>query len=147
MSEPLKFYGGMFSNFAASHISLDLGWGMKTYATVEHAFQAAKATNEIDHDTVRRAPRASLAKKAGRQIRLRPDWEEMKYDVMLECLRAKFALPQFKRALLATGDRELREDSPSDYIWGYRNNGLNLLGKALMQVREEIREKDPLHPV
>jgi ribA/ribD-fused uncharacterized protein len=140
MSEPYDFYGGPFSNFADSTIFVDVGFGMKSYPTVEHAFQAAKATTPEDHENVRTAPGPSFAKRIGREITLRDDWEEVKYDVMLDCLRAKFALPSFKGRLLSTGTRELREDSPTDFVWGYRNGGQNLLGKALMQVREELRD-------
>lgn len=138
-NSPLKFYGGPFSNFADSTIFIDIGFGTKSYPTVEHAFQAAKATTMEDHDRVRTAPGPGYAKLEGRQIALRDDWEQVKYDVMLECLRAKFAIPSFKGRLLSTADRELLEDSPTDFVWGYRNNGQNLLGKALMQVREELR--------
>jgi len=136
---PYDFYGGPFSNFADSTIFIDVGFGTKSYPTVEHAFQAAKAVTLEEHDQVRSAPGPGYAKMQGREIKLRDDWERVKYDVMLECLRAKFALPSFKGRLLSTGDRELREDSPTDFVWGYRNNGQNLLGKALMQIREELR--------
>lgn len=139
MSEPYDFYGGPFSNFAESPIFVDVGCGMLRYNTVEHAFQAAKTRRREEHEKIRTAPGPSFAKQWGRRVGLRPDWEEVKYEIMVECLRAKFALPQFKRVLLATGEREIREDSPTDFIWGYRNNGQNLLGKALMQVREEIK--------
>lgn len=138
---PYDFYGGVFSNFADSTIFMDVGFGVRAYPTVEHAFQAAKATTWEDHQRVATSPGPWFAKKEGREITLRDDWEQVKYDVMLECLRAKFALPHFKRALLATGTREIREDSPTDFVWGYRNNGQNLLGKALMQVREELRSE------
>lgn len=118
---------------------IDVGFGTKEYTSVEHAFQAAKATTLEDHERVRTAPGPGYAKMEGRQITLRDDWEKVKYDVMLECLRAKFEIPSFKGRLLSTADRELREDSPTDFVWGWRNNGQNLLGKALMQVREELR--------
>lgn len=58
-----------------------------------------------------------------------------------------------KEKLLATGDTELIEASPTDRIWGIgfdsknaeRNRsrwGLNLLGKALMEARKKIREEE-----
>lgn len=65
---------------------------------------------------------------------------------------AKFSqYPELKAYLLGTGDRILVEVSPVDKIWGVGlakdddkihnpNNwqGLNLLGFALMQVRDEL---------
>lgn len=140
-TSPIYFYGGPFSNFAPSVFAAKDRWGRpRWYKTVEHYFQAAKATTPEDHDYVVSAEKARQAKNRGREIKLRSGWDDMSYDVMLEGLRCKFALPDYKRQLLATGDRELREDSPTDFIWGYRNNGLNLLGKALMQIRTEIVE-------
>lgn len=57
-----------------------------------------------------------------------------------------------RELLLGTGDRELVEASPFDRVWGVgfrakdaeKNRerwGLNLLGKALMAVRERLREE------
>lgn len=57
-----------------------------------------------------------------------------------------------KEMLLATGDREIVEASPRDRIWGVgfgpvnapKNRsrwGLNLLGKALMEAREILRDE------
>jgi ribA/ribD-fused uncharacterized protein len=139
MSEPVDFYGGPLSNFAYSTIQIDVGFGPQVYTTVEHAFQAAKCTNLSDHYNVKGAQSPGLAKQAGRNVQLRKDWEQIKYDVMLKCLRAKFEIPFYKEILLTTGSREIREDSPTDFEWGYRNGGKNLLGKALMQIRSEIR--------
>ncbi|MCY3414471.1 MAG: NADAR family protein [Candidatus Heimdallarchaeota archaeon] len=44
-----------------------------------------------------------------------------------------------KELLLSTGDEEIYEDNPTDFIWGHRNQGLNLLGKALMEIREVLK--------
>ncbi|KAK0731196.1 hypothetical protein B0H67DRAFT_477360 [Lasiosphaeris hirsuta] len=63
------------------------------------------------------------------------------------------ALLSLRQLLLSTGDRELVEASPMDRIWGIgfgtanaaENRGRwgwNLLGKALMQVREDFRRED-----
>ena len=137
--EPYDFYNGKFSNFAYSPIVVDVGWGEVEYVTVEHAFQAAKATTDWQHHAVRKCSSPGFAKQMGRNIPLRTDWEDVKYEIMLTCLRAKFQIPHYRRELLSTGYREIREDSPTDFVWGYRNGGQNLLGKALMQIREELR--------
>jgi ribA/ribD-fused uncharacterized protein len=86
---------------------------------------------------------AQVAKHAGRQTELRPDWEQVKYQVMLCGLRGKFALEPYRSVLLLTHPRPLAEDSPTDFVWGCRDahgghNGRNLLGLALMHVREEL---------
>jgi N-glycosidase YbiA len=138
-ADPVDFYGGPFSNFATSPIGAT-AWGVQyLYPTVEHYFQAHKATCRADHDRVLAEHDCWAAKGAGRSIPLRADWEEVKYEVMLSGLRAKFEIPYYREQLLDTGNREIREDSPTDFEWGYRNGGQNLLGKALMQVRAEIR--------
>ena len=82
----------------------------------------------------------------GRVVKLRPDWEDVKFQVMLDALTAKFGnSPELKELLLGTGDATIYEDSPYDKIWGTGERGgpgkgQNLLGKALMQVRQELSE-------
>jgi ribA/ribD-fused uncharacterized protein len=110
------------------------------YPTVEHAFQAAKSTNQEVREAIRLAETPSQAKTLGRQVDLRPDWEEVKLDIMLGLLREKFSSPFMKRRLLLTGDRTLIEGNTwGDTYWGvYRTKGENHLGRLLMQVREEL---------
>ena len=81
------------------------------------------------------------AKRLGRKCLLRKDWEEAKDHAMLSVLRAKFANPELKEKLIATGDVELVEGNHwNDTYWGVCNGiGKNMLGKLLMQVREEIK--------
>ena len=74
---------------------------------------------------------------------LRPDWESVKNDIMHDAIRAKFTQnSDLKRKLLQTGNAELIEASPKDAYWGTGPNGdgLNMLGKILMTVRQEIRQ-------
>jgi ribA/ribD-fused uncharacterized protein len=117
----------------------------RVYQTVEHFFQASKATTEAHHEGVRVAPTARDAKRLGKKVLLRPDWEQVKEEVMLEALRVKFALPLLRQQLLETGDALLVEDSPFDSFWGAgrKGNGQNRLGKLLMRVRAEIRAQTP----
>ena len=93
------------SNFAASPVVLD---GV-TYPTVEHAFQAAKTFDPAERELIRDANTPATAKRLGRGVALRPDWEQAKYGIMRELLRQKFAIPELRQALRATGDAELIE--------------------------------------
>jgi len=58
-------------------------------------------------------------------------------------VRGKFLLEPYRSALLLTHRRPLAEDSRSDFVWGARDSdrgygGQNLLGLALMRVRDEL---------
>ena len=79
----------------------------------------------------------------GRSVSLRPDWEDIKDDVMLEGLYRKFTNDELAEWLLDTGDEELVEGNWwGDRYWGVCNGiGQNKLGKLLMKVREELAEE------
>jgi N-glycosidase YbiA len=111
------------------------------YPTVEHAFQAAKTDVEIDRHWVGMATTPAEAKKRGRKVSLRPDWEDAKLGVMLDLLRQKFAIPHLGAQLAATLDVELVEDNWwGDNFWGtVRGEGENWLGVLLMHVRKEVQ--------
>lgn len=148
------FYGGPFSNFVADkplEITSDQPWQdlpyTSSYATVEHFFQASKATTRKEHDAINQARSPGESKLLGQVVKLREDWEEVKFAVMLTGLREKFQDPRFREDLIVTAGRYIAEDSPTDDQWGIRNkdgkgwSGLNLLGLALMQVRAEILDR------
>ena len=78
-----------------------------------------------------------------RGVSARGDWDSIKRDCMLLCLRIKFQTDrQCRRVLLSTGNATLIEASSRDYYWGegIDGNGLNMLGTLLVQVRVETRE-------
>lgn len=168
-SDWIFFYGGPFSNFAPSAIVIEYpqpwhgdGSGSlgapyrESYATVEHFFQASKAAAGFDHEMIRTADSPGESKSRGNSRQswapgcahlplLREDWEDVKYEVMVAGLREKFAMPNYMPALLATSGSMIAEDSPTDFIWGIRDErggftGENLLGKALMEVRTELEQ-------
>lgn len=126
------------SNFYPSPIVVD----GKRYPTVEHAFQAAKTNNDKDKEMIRQAASPGLAKKFGREVRLRPDWEKVKDSVMKNLLELKFQIPELRAKLLATGKVRLVEGNTwGDTYWGVcRGEGLNTLGYFLMDIRAGIRE-------
>lgn len=123
-------------------------------STLEHHYQARKATALTDYDWVMAAPTPAAAKKRGRQITIRPDWELVKRDVMVQVLRTKFEREPYRSMLLATGDAVLMEGNDwHDQYWGscdcpmhYGVEGQNWLGKLLMQVRGELRDEQATVP-
>ena len=116
------------------------------YPTVEHAFQAAKTLNQLERQEIAAAPTPGQAKRMGRSVQLREDWELVKTDVMRKCLKSKFSNPVLKTQLLATKDAILIEGTTwHDRCWGIctcsecQGAGENRLGKLLMELREELR--------
>jgi ribA/ribD-fused uncharacterized protein len=132
------------------------------YATAEHWMMAGKARAFDDPEglaAVLAAASPGAAKAAGRKVRgfdeLR--WRAIRYDLVVAGNLAKFGQHDELRAfLLATGERVLVEASPFDRVWGIglgpthddavhpaRWRGLNLLGFALMDVRERLAPVAP----
>lgn len=129
------------SNFYPCDVSLD----GDIYPTVEHAFQAAKTADTTMRRVIRQAPTPGLAKKLGRAVkRLRSDWDTQRLTVMLDLLRQKFAHPELRELLLATGDADLVEGNYwNDRYWGSVDGvGENHLGRLLMKVRKELRSQE-----
>ena len=128
------------SNFAPVYFGVVLDG--ETYPTVEHAYQAAKTFDAKERTFIRMLSKPGQAKRAGRSVRLRGDWDAVKLDIMLHLLRQKFGNARLRDALLATGDSELVEGNYwGDTFWGKcAGVGDNHLGRLLMQVREEIQD-------
>jgi ribA/ribD-fused uncharacterized protein len=135
------FFGryAFLSNFHPSPIVVD---GI-TYPTVEHAFAAAKTHNTEIKGRIAQASSPGDAKKLGRGLQLRSDWEAVKDGIMLDLVRRKFAAhPELAAQLLDTDDAELIEANYwNDRYWGVDSKtgaGRNQLGKTLMIVRDKI---------
>lgn len=135
------------SNFAPAPVIFE----GQEYPTVEHAYQAAKTLEPEGRDRVRAAATPELAKKLGGKLTLRPDWPEIKVELMRSLLRQKFHRhPELQELLLKTGDAELVEGNTwHDNFWGAcrcpRCNGQpaqNWLGRLLMEVRRELQTPD-----
>ena len=114
-----------------------------TYSNSEAAFQAAKTLDEAERKTFANLEPA-VAKRRGRQVALRSDWEKIKVNVMYEVCYAKFTQnPELKEKLLATEYEYLEEGNTwRDRTWGTVNGkGKNLLGKILMVIRAQLRDE------
>lgn len=131
---------GEFSNFASYPIKLD----GKVWPTSEHYFQGQKFKDQAARERIRRASTPMEAARLGRsrKLRLRPDWESAKVDVMRKAVQAKFEQHSDLAALLlATGEAKLVEHTPNDEFWGDAGDGSgrNMLGRILMAVRASLR--------
>jgi len=125
------------SNFVHSPVLLD---GMK-FPTVEHAYQAAKTKDLYERSEILHVSSPGKAKRLGRRVTIRKDWDTFKLEVMEYLIRQKFNIPSFKRLLLSTGNAALIEGNNwHDTYWGVCNDsGHNHLGKIIMKVREELK--------
>jgi ribA/ribD-fused uncharacterized protein len=134
-----RFYGeyAFLSNFYECEVMYD---GI-LFPTAEHAYQAAKTTFQHQRLAILNCETPGQAKRMGRRVSLRDGWDEMKIDAMRRIVRDKFKRnPALCKRLIETGDRDLVEGNYwGDNFWGKANSdGLNWLGKILMEVREEL---------
>lgn len=119
-----------------------------TYQNNEAAFQSAKVIG-TKQESQRQAfthLAPNEAKRKGRHVSLRSDWEKTKDQVMYEIVKNKFTNNlDLQEKLLATGNAILTEGNTwHDVYWGYdtrQKRGQNKLGKILMRVRQELRVK------
>jgi ribA/ribD-fused uncharacterized protein len=118
------------------------------YPRVEHAYQAAKATDRAERERIAALATPGRAKRAGAKLLPRADWLAVKLEIMEELVLLKFRTHADLRALLlATGACYLEETNTwGDCFWGACcGTGDNHLGKILMRVRERLRtESTPL---
>lgn len=121
------------SNFWYARVTLD---GV-SYPTVENAYQAAKTLNlEARHQFERCTP--GDAKRLGKRLVLRADWDRVKLAVMRDLIAQKFARgTRLADQLLTTGTAELVEGNRwGDRYWGVcQGEGQNHLGRLLMEQR------------
>jgi ribA/ribD-fused uncharacterized protein len=124
------------SNFAICVVVID----GKTYPSTENAYQAAKTV--IDSE---RLPfqfmTAGQAKRSGKRVAMRNDWDDIKISVMEDITRQKYSRNPFKSKLLETGNQEIQEGNTwGDTFWGIcKGKGENNLGKIIMKIREELQ--------
>jgi hypothetical protein len=122
------------SNFHPAPLVMD---GMR-FATVEHAYQAAKTLSRKERRMLQLLPTPGRAKRKGYGVTLREGWEVIKVPIMADLVFQKFAAHQdLGEALLATGQQCLIEGNTwGDQYWGVcRGRGENMLGQILMHVR------------
>ncbi len=131
------------NDYLSNFYEAPVNYGGITYQNNEAAFQAQKVLNEEKRREFANLP-ANKAKKLGRNVLLRDDWEDVKEELMYEIVKAKFTQnPNLHWRLLNTGHQLLTEGNTwHDTFWGVdltTAQGENHLGKILMSVREELQ--------
>jgi N-glycosidase YbiA len=128
------------SNFSAHSFTLD---GVR-WPTVEHYYQAQKYPGQVVVDAIHRSASPAEARNRGqdRSLQPRPDWDDVKTEVMRRAIEAKFTEhSELRERLLSTGDEELVHESGTDMFWGRKKDGSgkNMLGVVTMSVRQFLR--------
>ncbi len=112
------------------------------FPSVENAYQAAKVTS-LESRYMFAGIDAGKAKRLGRKVLLREDWETVKNSIMEEIVLDKFVRNlELKELLLKTGEAYLEETNDwGDVYWGvFQGKGENHLGKILMKIRSEFKK-------
>ena len=143
-----KFKGpkNTLSNFYPADIKI---WNMR-FQTTEHAYQYRKAIEMGLYDTaevIRKADSPRQAQLIADEVETDENWSEMKKDVMNSLLIEKARqCPEYRQDLLRSKDYILVEDTGHDY-WGRgrRGQGLNMLGKLHMSLRENLPKISEQH--
>ncbi|MCW8333794.1 GTP cyclohydrolase II [Vibrio paucivorans] len=153
MDNSILFYepfdsNGFLSNFYPSKIKIDdVSW-----PTSEHYYQAQKFISAELQQEILSAETPDIAFELSRKYELdaRADWYDIRVQVMEKIVKEKFYQnPQLAHYLVNTGDRDLKEHSHKDAFWGDGGDGKgqNILGKILMQVRQELQQQSPYNLV
>lgn len=139
--ETIQQFNGKY-RFLSNFWPCSFWWNSFLWPSSEHAYQAAKSTEYEDWVRICQATvTPGQAKRMGKSFTLQPDWEQVKYSIMLSIVKEKFYQDQdLMDKLNATESLQLEEGNTwGDKIWGISppgsGIGQNLLGKILMQVR------------
>jgi len=116
-----------------------------SYPTVEHAYQAQKTFDTSMRLSFVQLPRPGDAKRHGRNIKIRSDWDEAKLGVMTDLVSQKFRRnPELATRLCETRDCYLAEINWwNDTFWGVSvwrpiEDSENQLGRILMRIRDYL---------
>jgi len=128
------------SNFCPAQVYFD----EIHFSSVEHAYVASKTLDPSERIKISLIDSPGQAKRYGRKLELRSDWDFVKHSFMKDFVRQKFLDTGLLMMLLETGDRELIEGNTwGDTYWGQSPVGVgeNNLGKILMNIRGRWNER------
>ena len=123
-------------------------YGELSFPTSEHFYQGMKTLDLTARQAISEIEVPRVAKKTGQTIELRSNWNDIKFEVMKFGLILKFSSnPGILKQLIKTNDKHIVEGNGwHDNLWGNcicyeceNITGQNLLGEALMEVREYFK--------
>lgn len=127
--------------FLSNMYQCEITYNGHTFSCVEATFQAQKDLSRVSEFE---GISGQDAKRLGRRVNLRPDWESVKDNIMLEILRIKFSDPTLRKKLIHNktiiqNNGVIVEDNTwGDTYWGVCNGtGQNKLGQLLSEIRNE----------
>jgi len=136
-------YGFLSNFYMASFIIAEKKW-----RSVEHYYQAHKTKKKKLRKEIRKCENFIQAKRLGKKLKLRKDWDDVKDKIMYKTVKAKFFQnSDLAKKLIDTGNAKLIEGNRwGDEYWGKCRAdgkwvGKNKLGKILMQVRKELQNR------
>lgn len=154
-TETIPYFLGVYSFLSNFHVQPVVYGGIE-YPSAENAYQAQKTLDKHIRKDWFASPlmKPGEAKRFGRSVLLRPDWEQVKDQIMLEIVRAKFSDKTLRDLLNLTRSKVLIEGNNwHDTYWGVCNGecnqsdthhrisiGWNKLGTILEYVRAENRK-------
>lgn len=147
--KPIQTFDGE-NQFLSNFYPAPLTYEGHRWADSETAYQAMKSSDPEIHRQMSQLRHPGKAKRFGKHLTLRSDWEFIKVEVMTEIVTAKFDQnPDLKRKLLLTGFAHLEEGNTwNDRTWGVyppgSGNGKNYLGVILMKLRERYISELPI---
>ena len=135
--------------FLSNFYECPIYYNKLVFCNAEAAFQAQKVIDEKEQYKFINL-NASQARKLGKTIVLRKDWEEVKDNIMYEIVKRKFTVnKELQQKLIDTKDEELVEGNWwHDTYWGIDSKtgiGKDKLGKILMKVREEVKSSNAIN--
>lgn len=137
---PITSFSGNF-RFLSNFWPVKISWEGLDYPSVEHAYQAAKTLEHSQRQYIQFQETPGKAKRAGQEVTIREDWEEVKVEIMAKLIVEKFyKYGGLQMQLLGTQERKLVEGNTwNDTFWGVCNGvGKNCLGILLMEARRTL---------
>lgn len=146
--ETIESFTGEY-DFLSNFYPVPIEYEGITYPSVEHAFQAAKTDDLVEKLKILNAPSPGKAKRLGKKVRLRKNWEKEKVKIMITLLLIKFPPESpLTEKLRETRFKILIEKNTwGDVFWGVcGGRGLNKLGECLMLCRDIRRKVEDIFP-
>jgi hypothetical protein len=141
MIDSFKGPFSFLSNFFPAPIKTKLG----IFPTAEHLYQACKTKDHQQQLMIMQLATPAEAKKVGKTLTIREDWDELKIGYMRKTVEYKFMQHWYLMTkLIETNHHKIIEGNWwHDNFWGVcscercKGKGLNHLGNILMNLREE----------